>query len=67
MSVSGGPDWMNRNRYTIEAVAQGNPTDREYRAISIHSKPATARPPDEYAAGPRPVFKTSHRQSTQCG
>ena len=26
MSVSGGPDWMNRNRYTIEAVAQGNPT-----------------------------------------
>ncbi len=33
MSVSGGPDWMNRNRYTIEAVAQGNPTDRDYRAM----------------------------------
>jgi uncharacterized protein (TIGR03435 family) len=33
MSVSGGPDWMNRSRYTIEAVAQGNPTDREYRAM----------------------------------
>jgi uncharacterized protein (TIGR03435 family) len=33
MSVSGGPDWMNRNRYTIEAVAQGNPTDREYRTM----------------------------------
>jgi uncharacterized protein (TIGR03435 family) len=33
MSVSGGPDWMNRNHYTIEALAQGNPTDREYRAM----------------------------------
>jgi|HubBroStandDraft_1064217.scaffolds.fasta_scaffold83083_4 uncharacterized protein (TIGR03435 family) len=33
MSVSGGPDWMNRNHYTIEAVAQGNPKDREYRAM----------------------------------
>jgi uncharacterized protein (TIGR03435 family) len=33
MSVSGGPDWMNRNRYTIKAVAQGNPTDRDYRAM----------------------------------
>lgn len=33
MSVSGGPDWMNRNRYTIEALAQGNPTDRDYRAM----------------------------------
>lgn len=33
MSVSGGPDWMNRNHYTIEAVAQGNPQDREYRAM----------------------------------
>jgi uncharacterized protein (TIGR03435 family) len=33
MSVAGGPGWMNRNRYTIEAVAQGNPTDREYRAM----------------------------------
>ncbi len=33
MSVSGGPDWINRNRYTIEAVAQGNPTDRDYRAM----------------------------------
>lgn len=33
MSVSGGPDWMNRNRYTIEAMAQGNPTDRDYRLM----------------------------------
>lgn len=33
MSVSGGPDWMNRNRYTIEALAQGNPTDRDYRSM----------------------------------
>lgn len=33
VSVSGGPDWMNRNRYTIEALAQGNPTDRDYRAM----------------------------------
>ncbi len=33
MSVSGGPDWINRNRYTIEAIAQGNPTDRDYRAM----------------------------------
>jgi uncharacterized protein (TIGR03435 family) len=33
MSVSGGPDWMNRNRYTIEAVAQGDPTDHDYRAM----------------------------------
>jgi len=33
MSVSGGPDWMNRNRYTIEALAQSNPTDRDYRAM----------------------------------
>lgn len=33
MSVSGGPDWISRNRYTIVATAQGNPTDREYRAM----------------------------------
>src|SRR5215469_12432337 len=33
MSVSGGPDWMKRKCYTIEALAEGNPTDREYRAI----------------------------------
>jgi len=33
LSVSGGPDWMNRTRYTIEALAQGNPTDRDYRAM----------------------------------
>lgn len=33
MSVSGGPDWINRNRYTIEALAQGNPTDHDYRAM----------------------------------
>jgi uncharacterized protein (TIGR03435 family) len=33
MSVSGGPDWMNRNRYTIEAMAPGNPTDRDYRVM----------------------------------
>jgi len=33
MSVSGGPDWMNRNRYTIEAVAQGTLTDRDYRTM----------------------------------
>jgi uncharacterized protein (TIGR03435 family) len=31
MNVSGGPDWMNRDRYTIEALAQGNPTDRDFR------------------------------------
>jgi len=33
LNISGGPDWINRNRYTIEATAQGNPTDREYRAM----------------------------------
>jgi uncharacterized protein (TIGR03435 family) len=33
MNVSGGPDWMNQNRYTIEAVAQGAPTDRDYRSM----------------------------------
>jgi hypothetical protein len=33
MSVSVGPDWVNRNRYTIEAVAQRNPTDGEYCAM----------------------------------
>jgi len=33
MSVSGGPDWMKRKCYTIEALAEGNPTDREYRAM----------------------------------
>lgn len=33
LNVSGGPDWINRNRYTIEATAQGNPGDREYRAM----------------------------------
>lgn len=33
MRVSGGPDWMNRKHYTIEAVAQGDPTDRDYRAM----------------------------------
>ncbi len=33
VSVSGGPDWMSRNRYTIEALAQGNPTDRDHRAM----------------------------------
>jgi uncharacterized protein (TIGR03435 family) len=33
MSVSGGPDWMNRTRYTVEGLAQGNPTDRDYRAM----------------------------------
>jgi uncharacterized protein (TIGR03435 family) len=33
MSVSGGPKWMNRNRYSVEAVAQGNPTDRDYRSM----------------------------------
>ena len=33
MSVSGGPDWMNRNRYTIEALAQGSPSDGDYRAM----------------------------------
>ena len=31
MNVSGGPDWINRNRYTVEAVAQGNPSDRDFR------------------------------------
>lgn len=33
MSISGGPNWMNQNRYTIEAVAQGDPSDRNYRAM----------------------------------
>lgn len=33
MSASGGPDWMNRNCYTIEALVQGNPRDRDYRAM----------------------------------
>ncbi|HEX5227705.1 MAG TPA: TIGR03435 family protein [Bryobacteraceae bacterium] len=33
MKVSGGPDWINRNRYTVEATAAGNPTDRDYRAM----------------------------------
>ena len=33
MNVSGGPGWINRNRYTIEAIAAGNPTDREFRAM----------------------------------
>jgi uncharacterized protein (TIGR03435 family) len=33
MNVSGGPDWINRNRYTVEAIAQGNPTDRDFRAM----------------------------------
>ena len=33
VNVSGGPDWINRNRYTIEATAEGNPTDRDYRAM----------------------------------
>jgi uncharacterized protein (TIGR03435 family) len=36
MSVSGGPDWMNRNRYTIEAVSQGALTDRDYRMMLRH-------------------------------
>lgn len=33
MKVSGGPEWINRNRYTIEALATGRPTDREYRLM----------------------------------
>jgi uncharacterized protein (TIGR03435 family) len=33
LNVSGGPEWINRNRYTIAAVAQGNPTDRDYRLM----------------------------------
>lgn len=33
MSVAGGPDWGNRNRYTIQATASGNPADREYRLM----------------------------------
>jgi len=33
MNISGGPDWINRNRYTIDAVAPGNPADREFRAM----------------------------------
>ena len=33
LNVSGGPDWMNRNRYTVEAVAQGTLTDRDYRSM----------------------------------
>jgi uncharacterized protein (TIGR03435 family) len=33
VNVSGGPDWINRNRFTIEATAVGSPTDRDYRAM----------------------------------
>ena len=33
LSVSGGPAWINRDRYTIEAVAQGKPDDRQVRAM----------------------------------
>jgi len=33
VNVSGGPEWIDRNRYTIEAVAKGSPTDRDYRTM----------------------------------
>jgi uncharacterized protein (TIGR03435 family) len=33
MSVAGGPAWMNRDRYSIEAVTQSNSTDRDFRTM----------------------------------
>jgi uncharacterized protein (TIGR03435 family) len=33
VNVSGGPAWIDRNRYTIEAVAKGSPSDRDYRSM----------------------------------
>ncbi|HEY2381385.1 MAG TPA: TIGR03435 family protein [Terriglobia bacterium] len=33
MNVSGGPAWIARDRFTIEAVAQGNPDDRQFRLM----------------------------------
>lgn len=33
MKVSGGPEWMNRDRYTIQAAAQGTPTNGEFRTM----------------------------------
>jgi uncharacterized protein (TIGR03435 family) len=33
LNVSGGPEWIARERYSIEAVAQGNPDDRQFRAM----------------------------------
>jgi uncharacterized protein (TIGR03435 family) len=60
MNVSGGPDWMNRNRYTIAAVAQGTPTDRDYRAMLrrlIEERFAVIQsgPPETFMAVLRPV------------
>lgn len=33
LKVSGGPDWMNRDRYDVQGLAQGHPTDRQFRAM----------------------------------
>ncbi|MEO5922537.1 MAG: TIGR03435 family protein [Bryobacteraceae bacterium] len=33
LNVSGGPDWINKDRYDIQAQASGNPTDSQLRAM----------------------------------
>ena len=33
MRVTGGPDWVNRTAFAIEAVATGRPTFREFRLM----------------------------------
>ncbi|MEO8099819.1 MAG: TIGR03435 family protein [Acidobacteriota bacterium] len=60
LSVSGGPDWMNKDRYTIEGQAQGSPTQLQFRfmlralleerfALKTHYE---TRPIDVYALLP---------------
>ena len=33
MRVTGGPDWVNSTSYTVEALAPGTPTPREFRQM----------------------------------
>ncbi|MEP6963774.1 MAG: TIGR03435 family protein, partial [Acidobacteriota bacterium] len=33
LKVSGGPDWGNRDRFDIQALAPGNPTERQFRMM----------------------------------
>jgi uncharacterized protein (TIGR03435 family) len=33
LRVSGGPDWINRTVYDVQGLAQGNPTQRQFRAM----------------------------------